>query len=382
VRVGSPIISLNASALAVEDSSTARADDRSTAPAAQPGRPRYTSSYSALLRQVQAAGLMERRRRYYWLRGSALVLAFVAVWIAFGFLGNSWFQLIPAAVLAVVVTQIGFFAHDGAHQQIFATRKWNEWTSRMLAGAFAGLSYGWWNTKHNRHHGAPNQETKDPDIAPGIVAFTPAVAAAKAGGARWLTARQGWFFFPLLLLEGLNLHVASVRSLLDGGAAKHRRIELALIVLRLGGVAAVVLLLLPIGKAGAFLGVQLGLFGLLLGGAFAPNHTGMPIVARDEKLDFVSRQVLMSRNISGGVLIDFAMGGLNHQIEHHLFPSMPRPNLRKAAPLVRRHCALNGITYTQTTFGGSLKIIVSYLSRMGLFARDPFSCPLAASLRA
>jgi fatty acid desaturase len=334
-----------------------------------------------LLREVQAAGLMERRRVFYWLRGSFLVLAFAGAWAVFAFLGNSWFQLLPAAALAVIATQIGFFAHDGAHRQIFATGKWNEWTSRVLAGAFAGLSYGWWNSKHSRHHGAPNQEGRDPDIAPGIIAFTPAVAIGRSRPARWLTARQGWFFIPLLAFEGLNLHVASVRSLLGREPGSRRSVELALIGLRLGGTVAVVLLMLPVGKAAAFLGLQLGLFGLLLGGSFAPNHIGMPIVPREAKLDYVSRQVRASRNVSGGWLTDVAMGGLNFQIEHHLFPSMPRPNLRKAAPIVRRHCAENGIPYAQASFAGSFAGVIGYLNQVGLLARHSFSCPVSAALR-
>ena len=101
----------------------------------------------------------------------------------------------------------------------------------------------------------------------------------------------------------------------------------------------VALLLLPLGIAIAFFFVQMAVFGLCLGGSFAPSHKGMPIVPRDMKLDFLRRQVMMSRNVRGGVLVDVAMGGLNYQIEHHLFPSMPRPNLRLVQPIVRAYCA-------------------------------------------
>ena len=108
-----------------------------------------------------------------------------------------------------------------------------------------------------------------------------------------------------------------------------------MVVLRLGGLVALLVLLLPLGKAAAFLAVQVGVFGFLLGGSFIPNHTGMPIVPRGARIDFLNRQVLMSRNIRGNVLVDAAMGGLNYQIEHHLFPSMPRPHLKLVRPVVR-----------------------------------------------
>ncbi len=76
------------------------------------------------------------------------------------------------------------------------------------------------------------------------------------------------------------------------------------------------------------------------------------------------------------------MGGLNHQIEHHLFPSMARPNLRHAQPLVRAFCAEQGIPYTRTSLVGSYRIVVQYLNRVGLGERDPFVCPFAQATRA
>ena len=350
------------------------------------GRVHAVTDYAELSKRIQAAGLLKRRYAYYWCRIIGLVSAFAGVWVTFALLGNSWFQLIVAAVLAAVVTQFGFLGHDGAHRQIFASHAWNEWVARILSGAFAGLSYTWWSSKHNRHHGAPNQEGKDPDIAPGALAFTPDIAAKRTGFGAWFAQYQGWLFFPLLLLEGLNLHVASVISLVKKPevltkAGHGRKVELALVVLRLVGYVAVLMVFLPFGKAIAFLGLQMGLFGLFLGASFAPNHKGMPIVGKDMKVDFLRRQVLMSRNINPGKLTDFAMGGLNYQIEHHLFPNMPRPNLRRAQPIVRQFCKEKGVTYTQVGLFHSYGIVVRYLNAVGLRARDPFTCPLVSLYR-
>ena len=330
---------------------------------------------------MQHAGLLRRRPGYYVACIAAAVGAFAGLWALFAVLGNSWFQLVVAGLLAAVGAQIGYLAHDGAHRQMFQARWCNEWVARVLAGAFAGLSFAWWAGKHNRHHGAPNQEGKDPDIAAGVIAFTDSAATGKRGVARFLVRRQGWYFFPLLLLEGLHLHVSSLRELIRRPDARWRRVELAMIAARLAGYLAVVLLFLPPGKAAAFVGVQLAALGVLLGGSFAPNHIGMPTVPRGTRLDFLHRQTLMSRNISGGALTSIAMGGLNYQIEHHLFPSMPRPHLRKAAPLVRQFCAEHGIPYTQTTLMGAYRAIWRHLNEVGLRAADPYACPLASTLR-
>ncbi|HEY0239906.1 MAG TPA: acyl-CoA desaturase [Friedmanniella sp.] len=345
--------------------------------------PRTTSSFTALAREVHELGLMRRRYGYYWTRlvGAAVLLA---AWVV-GFvrLGDTWWQLLSAAVLAVLVTQVAFLGHDAAHRQIFASARWNDWASLVLADLFVGISYGWWRNKHTRHHARPNQDGYDPDIAFGVPAMTPAVADRhRSPLLRWLVARQGWYFFPLLLLEGLSLHTEAVRRVTSRQPMERRWVEVGLLAVRLGGLLALVLLVLPLAKAAAFLGVELGVFGLYLGATFAPNHIGMPLVSAQLRLDFLHRQVLTSRNIEGGRWLSVVMGGLNHQVEHHLFPSMARPNLRRLVPLVVAHCAAEGVPYTRTTLWEGYRQVIVYLSTVGLKGNDPFLCPLVAERRA
>jgi fatty acid desaturase len=99
------------------------------------------------------------------------------------------------------------------------------------------------------------------------------------------------------------------------------------------------------------------------------------------KVDFLRRQVLMSRNVRGGWAVDLAMGGLNYQIEHHLFPSMPRDNLRHARSVVRAYCREKEIPYTEASLVGSYAIVIRYLNVVGLGQRDPFACPFVAEFR-
>lgn len=361
----------------------------SAAPTTQPrpakgprrGPSRGASEFAELSATIQGMGLLERRYGYTWTRLSAAVLALGGVAVGFWLIGDSWFQLIVAAVLAVVATQIAFLGHEAAHRQLFTSARWNEWTTLVLVALLSGMSSMWWSRKHTKHHAAPNQEGKDPDIESSVLAFTPAAVKQRGRVGSWFAARQGWFFFPLLLLEGLNLHVLSIRALCERGAVKRRWVELSFITVRLGGYLAAIFLVLPPGKAAAFLGVQLGLFGLYMGCSFAPNHKGMPLVPESMKVDFLRRQVLMSRNIRGGRFTTWLLGGLNHQVEHHLFPNMPRPNLARARVVVRQFCAERGVVYTETGLLTSYGIVVQYLNRVGLGARDPFECPLVASYR-
>jgi fatty acid desaturase len=122
-------------------------------------------------------------------------------------------------------------------------------------------------------------------------------------------------------------------------------------------------------KAVAFIAIQQGLFGLYLGISFAPNHKGMPILDAADQSGFLRRQVLTSRNVKGSWLTDLALGGLNYQIEHHLFPSMPRANLRRAQPIVRDYCRQLALPYCEASFIGSYAQVLWHLDSVGRNAR-------------
>jgi len=342
-----------------------------------------TSTYSALSRTVRDAGLLRKTPRYYLWTLGVLTAALGGIVTGFVLLGDSWFQLLMAGALGLVLTQFSFVAHEAAHKQVFASGPVNDRVGRILANGVAGISYSWWMTKHTRHHANPNKVGKDPDIAMDTIAFTEDQAREQKGFLRFVHRYQGWLFFPLLTLEGLNLHVTSIRSLFTGSpdTLRARVQELVVIGLRLSLYLTAVFWVLPLGIAFAFVGVQMAVFGVYMGASFAPNHKGMKLVPADSKLDFLSKQVLTSRNIRGGWFMSILMGGLNYQIEHHLFPSMPRPHLHRAREIVREHCAHLGIPYTETSLIASYGIVVRYLNRVGLQARDPFDCPMFHQLR-
>ncbi|WP_353848730.1 acyl-CoA desaturase [Cellulomonas sp.] len=334
-----------------------------------------TRAYSEVAREVRAAGLLGRARWFYVLVGAGLLAGFVVLAAAFVALGSSWWQLAVAAGLGVLLTQCAFLAHEASHRAVLQGGPANDRLGRFVATFVVGTSYAWWMNKHSRHHANPNQVGKDPDISFEAIVFTPEAAQRHSGLRATFTRRQGYLFFPLLLLEGVNLHVQSVRSLLVRGPVAGRALELGLIVAHFALYLGALVWFLPPGLALAFLGVQLAVFGLYMGAAFAPNHKGMPIVGADERLDFFSKQVRTSRNIAGGWWATALLGGLNYQVEHHLFPSMPRPHLARTRLLVRAHCRSLGVPYTETTLMQSYGIVVRYLNEVGLAARDPWTCP-------
>jgi fatty acid desaturase len=331
-----------------------------------PARTTPRSDFAALSRRITAEGLMDRRPAYYALRMGVVGLMVVGGWTAFVVIGSSWWQLVTAAFLAITFTQLGLIGHDLAHRQVFRTKRPSEIAGLLAGNLGIGMSYGWWMDKHTRHHNNPNHDDLDPDVAPEVLIWATSSALGRRGLKGFITRHQAGLFFPLLTLLAADLKVSSVKAIRNG-TVKRRGLETTLLILHAAGyLSALVIVLSPL-QAIAFLLVHQALFGVYLGMTFAPNHKGMPHPTGDE--DYLRKQVLTSRNVHGGWLTDAALGGLNYQIEHHLFPGMPTPNLRKAQPIVQAYCAELGVTYEQTSLITSYRQALAYLHEVGAPAR-------------
>jgi fatty acid desaturase len=324
------------------------------------------AGFRDLALRVRAAGLLNGRPGYYRVKIGLTIAAFAAGWAAFVVIGNSWTTLGLAAFIGVMCTQLGFIGHDAGHQQVFGSRRANRLLGLTVGNVLIGLCYGWWIPKHNAHHAHPNELGRDPDIGDGAITFAPAEGdGILRRQLAWLLARwQAPLFFPLMVLRTTGMHVLGVQHLLrrrDRAAA----VEALLLALHVALFLTAVLLVLSPLKALAFAAVEQMVFSLYLGCSFAPNHKSMPLVPSDAVMGFARRQVATARNITGGRLTTFVLGGLNYQIEHHLFPSMPRPNLRYAQNLVREFCVATGLGYCETSLAESARQILCQLAANG-----------------
>lgn len=350
-----------------------------------------TTHFHEILLRVRDAGLLNKRPSFYVVRLAIISLLAVAVWTLSGFLASltqthgAWIiaAFAAAATLGVLSAQYGFIAHEASHRQVFENNRANDTLGLVLANLFAGLSYGFWLSKHNKHHQRPNQIGQDPDIAIRVLSFTTESKEAKRGIERWFSDRQGYLFPMLLLFTGFDLLLDSLAALgRKNKPLKIRILEFSLMMVR-QFVPYIVLAVMfgPLWAVALWVTMMLS-FGLFMGAAFAPNHKGMPLVDKDANLDFFSRQVLTSRNIKGNWLSDNLMGGLNYQVEHHLFPSMARPYLRKAHAMVSDYCREHDITLVEMNFLASYGVIIRHLNKVGLSNNaDPFVCPMVATYR-
>ncbi|WP_127508444.1 fatty acid desaturase family protein [Actinoplanes solisilvae] len=330
-------------------------------------RTKSGSDFAELNRRVNALGLQKRQPVYYVLRLTIVTLMVAGGWAAFFLIGSSWWTLAVAAFLSVAFAQLALVAHDLAHRQVFRTKRPSEIAGRLAGNIGVGMSYGWWMDKHTRHHNNPNHDDLDPDVAPEVLIWATESAIGRRGLAAFVTRHQAGLFFPLLTLLGIDLKVSSVKAI-RAGQVKRPGLESALLVVHfIAYFTALFVVLSPL-QALAFIVVHQALFGVYLGMTFAPNHKGMP--HPDGTEDFLRKQVLTSRNVRGGWFVDVALGGLNYQIEHHLFPGMPTPSLRKAQPIVQAYCAEIGVAYEQTGLIESYRQALRYLHEVGAPLRN------------
>ncbi len=288
------------------------------------------------------------------------------VWLAMA--PNLGWRLLAAAFLGIVFTQIGLVAHDIGHRQTLRSVRTAEWLGMIHGNLLLGISRHWWVDKHNRHHSHPNEEDNDPDLDIPFIAFSEEAARERRGLPRLIVRHQALLLFPMMLFQAIALRYETIRFLL-AGRVRHQFVEVVFTIAHLGLYLGFVVLVVPGWEALAVVAVHQAIFGLYMASIFAPNHKGMPLWASAGPPDFLRQQVITSRNVRSGRFNDYWYGGLNYQIEHHLFPTMPRNKLREAQAMVKELCQKRGIPYHETGALQSYREILAHLREVSAVLR-------------
>jgi fatty acid desaturase len=330
--------------------------------------PLKSNQYRELKKSIQAAGLFDRQYGYYartaLLSWTLLVLGFALLPWA----GSHGVYLIDAVFLAFVFSQFGYLGHDGAHLEVFSEWR-NNYIFCLIHGNFLlGMSTGWWTRKHNLHHSNPNCISLDGELEIAGLAFTPEIALHREGFMRAAAKYQAYTFFPLLALTIIALRVESALFLFRA-KSRHALLEASLVVAHFILYGWFVFSVLGMKRGLLFILVHQVLFGLYMGLVFAPNHKGMPMLENGGEIDFLHKQVITARNVFPGRMTNYCYGGLNYQIEHHLFPSMPRCHLRKAREIIKPFCLAHSIPYAETGILQSYGEILKYLNDISIEVR-------------
>jgi fatty acid desaturase len=325
-----------------------------------PPRESRPTEYAELKWQVESAGLMRRQRRYFLAKlGSNALLFGVAYAGLLLAATNPWWWLADVMLLAFAFGQMALLGHDIAHLQFVRAGRLNTALGLMLGNVLLGVSQAWWKDNHNAHHAHPNALDRDPNVNILFLACTPEQALARPRWVQWIIRHQVSLLLPIFGLEFFSMHQQSIDYVIRRrpGCA---RLEGWLLAAHFALYGGLLLATLGVGGALAFAFVHHVLTGMYLGSIFAPNHKGMPLANGSTKSNFLREQVLTSRNVRGNWLIDLVYGGLNYQIEHHLFPTLARNQLRRAAPIVRAYCEAHAIPYAESGIVTSWRVVVSH----------------------
>jgi fatty acid desaturase len=275
--------------------------------------------------------------------------------------GLLWIALAP--LCAVGLLTMGFAGHDAGHGALSRSRWVNDFWGQFCMTFLCGMSFGFWRSRHNLHHSRCQEIGGDPDMHFGVLfSVYPESANWKTPLGRVFLRVQKWAFWPLSAFYWVTLRYDGIRDLFQ--RPRETRIDRFLMPLHW-----LVLLVLPGMVCGwpaaiaAYVTMSC-VSSVMTASVFIPNHIGMRRLGASDKLSYLEQQVTTSRNISNPRLLDFYYGGLNSQIEHHLFPRIAHNRYRLMRPIVRRFCEKRGIPYHEATLYRALASVGNHLGAM------------------
>ncbi|CAF0958212.1 unnamed protein product [Adineta steineri] len=336
------------------------------------------------LKQKAIAQKLFTPSRLFFILACLHILAFeyAAYFVVFRF-GTGWLPYLAAIVFYVIAeAQCGWIQHDFGHLSVFKKSKWNHLLHQIFIGFTKGASADWWNHMHFQHHSKPNVIDKDPDtrIEPAFVIGDkiPIRAAhrdVKYGKSFPYHLQYLYFFLAAPLLFPLYFQFTTIRH------AIKRRKWMDVFWLSLFYIKFFTLMPLVFGLFGAI--KLLFIIRLFEGTWFVvvtqSNHVVMDVSHDDEKSSWFRMQLKATCNIDQSYFNDWFTGHLNFQIEHHLFPMMPRHNLYKLKADVMDICRKHNIRYISKPMGQAFVDILTSLEKSGRMWRETYEELMHAS---
>lgn len=354
----------------------------------------FEKGYRDLRSKILQAGLFKANHVFY----AKTVLSTFAILLAGTFIASKMDNvlggILGGLILGVFWQQAGWLAHDFLHHQVFENRTIGDYAGLFLGDVWQGFSLGWWKSKHNTHHAVPNLLASvpgscdgDPDIdTMPLLAWCKKMAeyAKDDKFGRFMISYQTFFYFPLLLFARLSWVYQSwnfvwgvlpqnsvVGASFDSKNNPYRNHEKVCLILHYSYFVYLALYHMKVSTVLIFFFIGQLTCGFLLAIVFGLGHNGMAVYPADERPDFWKLQVSTTRNITGGPLVDWFCGGLNYQVDHHLFPSLPRHSFPKVHQLVESFCKEYDVTYHETSlYDGTIEIFNHLSTVTEEFLRD------------
>ncbi|XP_062973095.1 acyl-CoA (8-3)-desaturase-like [Elgaria multicarinata webbii] len=304
------------------------------------------NDFHELRTTVKQMGLLKPRHAFFAFMFLHAFLLDIATWLTIWYFGKSWVPfLIGIAMFTAAQIQYGFFQHDLGHLSVFKKPKWNRFCQFLCLALLKGGPPSVWNRMHNQHHAKPNCFRKDPDLSMHPVLFSLGKALSIQLGKKkkkYMPYQHQHKYFALLGPLTFMLYVQF--KIFHYVFKKKTWIELFFILFYMVRVYLMYVPLMGFKSFMAFYWLARFLESNWFLWVTQMNHIPMNI-NYDKNLDWVSAQLAATCNVDQSWFNDWYTGHLNFQIEHHLFPTMPRHNYWKVAPLVKSLCAKHGVNY-------------------------------------
>lgn len=352
--------------------------------------------YKALDERLRAEGLYDCD---YWAYGREVVHYVLLGSLAYFFLRTGWY--IPSAIfLGMLWHQLVFTVHDAGHMGITHNFHVDSCIGMFIADFIGGLSCCWWKRNHNVHHIVTNSAEHDPDIQhmpffaishrffgslrstyyDRIMTFDPA--------AKFLLKYQHYLYYPILCFGRFNLYVLSWQYIILGQGPRkgpawwHRYFE----------AAGQIFFWYWFGYLTVYKSIPNGwdrfLYVLISHAVTMPvhaqitlSHFAMSTVDLGVTESFPQRMLRTTMDVDCPEWLDFFHGGLQFQAVHHLFPRMPRHNLRKAQGAVKEFCNNVGIPYAIWTFSKGSEMVIRQLEDVANQARVLSECQKSMTVK-
>jgi fatty acid desaturase len=236
------------------------------------------------------------------------------------------YPLIASLFLGLAIEQGGWLGHDYGHGRGKICVPFNMFFGQVILG----ISSKWWSHKHNTHHVFPNRLDVDIDIhnEPLLHLWFP-----KEEGDNWYRKYQHIYFPIVYSFLNISWRMQSIEFLIGSGNWNER------LAMSLG-----YLWLISLGPVVSIIGMLIG--GFLVAIVVTSNHQTEDIIPTDAQYCFVTDNFSSTRGVRcDNVVTEYLFGGMQYQLEHHLFPTMPRYNYPKLRPMIKQFSSENKLPF-------------------------------------
>jgi len=364
---------------------------------------KFEQGYRRLRMDLKAKGLFKSSALFYaYKQLTTFLLAAVAAYCVASFSDDSWAHFgarsFGGVLMGVFFQQCGWLCHEVCHHQVFQNRTLGRFVGYFWGNVAQGFSVAWWMNKHNTHHAVPNvhasganAQNGDPDIdTMPILAWSKSMLKhATTPVSKWMVKHQSFTYFPLLSIARFSWLQQSVAYVCAPSDANGRVIkgtdgdvkpvpneplERALLGVHYAWYLAVAFAAPSLWDALLFVAISNVACGLSLALVFGLGHNGMAVYDAAHRPDYWKLQVTTTRNVKQDALgfVHWFCGGLDYQVEHHLFPTVPRHNLKAVNVLVQKFCKEYGVTYHETDMWEGTKEVLNHLQAIANELHEEF----------